>query len=679
MRRVSGLLLVGIALPFWSVPAWGQTDPCATLSAAPETLHYNANGGPVETFTVTAGSACFWFFQFLGGDSFVLAQPEQSGTVVFDPKTNPLQAAPNHLTHSLTEQFQVRSISALSTAASATITAIQDPAFSVSWTCPLVSSNPVIAGCNGHVGVPFSAQLLASGGLPPYTFSSDPNHFPSGLPPGLTNIGLSLDTSTGLISGTPTGSGTFALLVIYVKDAHGAIAGAAANITISGPTDCASIINNALRTQTSGDKICATFTPNQGLSLHAAAAACGFKDFDWIQQVLVQFDPSGFYAKNLNKAFDPAITGPVRLTSRRTPWHDPPQGGGYTPPAGTAAADNSYPFYYDPATELPNHEDGTQDPDECTLAASADHTLTFYDAPADACLPGGVLVGSALCRDPVLAPKATSQPRGSFGGYFTHLAGVKMDGTAADLGIGFTWVSTYNGTTGGAIIKKTYALPDGNGTGGVTILGVNQTTTLGSSGGPPGPPPPLAFGNACDGTFGGTFNGDLTISAGQSCTFTFGHINGNVQVNGGSLSLSAVLVSGNVEVDGGSFSLGPVTSVDGSFQARNLAAGAAPNQICGATVFGDVQYIDNGAPVQIGSSGSCAGNTIGGHLQLQNNSGANSIFGNSVADELHIQNNTGSTQVFHNTVQKILHCENNSSITGGGNTAQQKQGQCAAF
>jgi hypothetical protein len=42
-------------------------------------------------------------------------------------------------------------------------------------------------------------------------------------------------------------------------------------------------------------------------------------------------------------------------------------------------------------------------------------------------------------------------------------------------------------------------------------------------------------------------------------------------------------------------------------------------------------------------------------------------------------NNSGATQVFSNSVGNSLQCQANSAITGGGNTAKTKQGQCAGF
>ncbi len=74
----------------------------------------------------------------------------------------------------------------------------------LSLTCPSISS--------GQVGVPFnSPAITVSGGTPPYTFSVV----------GTLPAGLTLDTSTGAITGTPTGAGSFS---IQVKDSTGLVA-----------------------------------------------------------------------------------------------------------------------------------------------------------------------------------------------------------------------------------------------------------------------------------------------------------------------------------------------------------------------------------------------------------------------------------------------------------------------
>lgn len=233
---------------------------------------------------------------------------------------------------------------------------------------------------------------------------------------------------------------------------------------ISSAHSCADLINNGLKNPTvNGANVDTTFTPNQTVAgigpitpQATATQFCGFTNFDWVQTITHQDNPSAFYARNTGGAFDKAVSGQVNLTSTRAPWSDPPQGGGYTAPASPDPGDFSYPFYYDPKTsDLANHETTT--------------TLKFHDAPADPCLPGGSKANTPACNN-------TAEPAGSQGGYTTHLAGVNADGTATDLGIGFTWTSNYNGSTGGSAIKKTDLPADPGGTGGATITNVQEIT-----------------------------------------------------------------------------------------------------------------------------------------------------------------------------------------------------------
>ena len=80
----------------------------------------------------------------------------------------------------------------------------------------------------GQVNVPYTSGLAASGGLPPYTFSIAAGSLPTGL---------SLNPSTGAITGTPTAAGTFAFTA-QVVDSRGNLAGTATsscNITIAPP------------------------------------------------------------------------------------------------------------------------------------------------------------------------------------------------------------------------------------------------------------------------------------------------------------------------------------------------------------------------------------------------------------------------------------------------------------
>src|SRR5439155_18777994 len=56
------------------------------------------------------------------------------------------------------------------------------------------------AASTGEVGVPYSSSLVASGGVPGYTYSISVGSLPAGL---------TLNPSTGAITGTPTTAGTF--------------------------------------------------------------------------------------------------------------------------------------------------------------------------------------------------------------------------------------------------------------------------------------------------------------------------------------------------------------------------------------------------------------------------------------------------------------------------------------
>jgi large repetitive protein len=174
-----------------------------------------------------------------------------------------------------------------------------------------------------------------------------------------------------------------------------------------------------------------------------------------------------------------------------------------------------------------------------------------------------------------------------------------------------------------------------------------------------GPAP--TSGSTCNGNYNGTFNGTVTVRAGQNCAFFGGGVNGNVAVNGGHIALSNSTVSGNMTVQGGSgFSFGPGTKIAGTLSIQNVGSGSTASQICQATVSGNLEISGNAIPIQIGNpQNSCSGSFF-----LKN---------------VDISGNTGSVTFYDNTVVKNLTCSANTSITGGGNTAQQKGGQCANF
>jgi len=210
-----------------------------------------------------------------------------------------------------------------------------------------------------------------------------------------------------------------------------------------------------------------------------------------------------------------------------------------------------------------------------------------------------------------------------------------------------------------------------------------------------------ASSSGCNGTFNGTFTGDLNISAGQTCIFIGGKITGYVIQTGGILVLKNVLIGEDVILEGGISSVGPLTTIGGDLNIENLPDSTATDEVCTTNVKGNVEVQHVGANVNIGSSepASCGanviygnldaddsigtlefdGNRINGNLQINDNTGATQIYSNSVGGNVLLEGNRGSAQIYRNIIVNDLNCVNNSSISGGLNSAKEKQGQCANF
>jgi Legume lectin domain len=184
----------------------------------------------------------------------------------------------------------------------------------------------------------------------------------------------------------------------------------------------------------------------------------------------------------------------------------------------------------------------------------------------------------------------------------------------------------------------------------------------------------------CNGVYNGTFKGNLTISAGQTCMFVGGGVTGNIVENGGNLVLTSASVGGSIQANGGTFSVGPGVTIKGNFTMIEIAKSNVQNQLCGATIGGNLTVLGSGTPIAIGSgTTSCPGNSITGSLTVSANNAATSIYNNTVGGSLLDLANFKPTQVFANHVNVILSCLGDVSITGGGNTASVKQGQCSKF
>jgi uncharacterized repeat protein (TIGR03803 family) len=189
----------------------------------------------------------------------------------------------------------------------------------------------------------------------------------------------------------------------------------------------------------------------------------------------------------------------------------------------------------------------------------------------------------------------------------------------------------------------------------------------------------VSDGYVCEFANGGRVSGNITVAAGGSLILSDATVTGNVTVTGGSVALNNTTIGNNLEISGPStFSIGPSTTINGNLLAQNIASSAATNQVCGATVRGNLLFQNNGTAVQIGSA-SCSGNTIRGSLLVINNSAATQVSQNILGGSLSVTGDTGPTQITDNKIMYILACAFNSSITGSGNTALLKLGQCSDF
>lgn len=89
--------------------------------------------------------------------------------------------------------------------------------------CPVITINPP-GPFEYEVNTPFGpVQLVAAGGVSPYTFSIEPDYacFEILCPGATFPLGISIGASTGIISGTPTAEAVCQYIPISVTDANG--------------------------------------------------------------------------------------------------------------------------------------------------------------------------------------------------------------------------------------------------------------------------------------------------------------------------------------------------------------------------------------------------------------------------------------------------------------------------
>jgi hypothetical protein len=177
-------------------------------------------------------------------------------------------------------------------------------------------------------------------------------------------------------------------------------------VNFCGQTPTASTVG-CVSPVASGAVIQASFTPGSGLSLDAAAKACGFLAFDWVQ--IIDQWPSPSYLFSESNQTTPIAVPPA------PPPYDPPLGGYYYQypwnfPVGSPAytkalvwADDqpnfatAYPFYYSPL-DLPSGIAEAPPIGPGLPIELPPNTLNFYDSPKNPCIPFGALFNSNVCQ-----------------------------------------------------------------------------------------------------------------------------------------------------------------------------------------------------------------------------------------------------------------------------------------
>lgn len=165
----------------------------------------------------------------------------------------------------------------------------------------------------------------------------------------------------------------------------------------------------------------------------------------------------------------------------------------------------------------------------------------------------------------------------------------------------------------------------------------------------------LADDTICNGLLNGRHD-NVIVPDGAECVLSNARVKGNVEVKTG----SALTVSGPVYIGGNIQS-------EGSRSVRIEGSGV--------TVNGNVQI-----KKVLEASGILPGTSIFGDFQYEENSGFLFASGSFVRGNFQVFKNSGGATIVNNTIRQNLQCKENwPAPTGDGNSAGDKEEQCAGL
>ena len=214
--------------------------PAPTVGPVSATVAANSSANPI-TLSLSGGAATSVAVSTAASHGTATA----SGTsITYTPTAG----------YSGSDTFAYTATNASGTSSPATVTITVSP--------PTLSVTPTTLP-NGTQGSAYSQTLSASGGTAPYSYAITAGALPAGL---------TLNTSTGVISGTPSASGT-ANLTITATDANSATGARAYSLLINGLPPVAGAVSATVAANSSANPITLNLSGGAASSVAVASAA----------------------------------------------------------------------------------------------------------------------------------------------------------------------------------------------------------------------------------------------------------------------------------------------------------------------------------------------------------------------------------------------------------------------